>query len=745
MLHSTLLSELQASLPPHWHEPLEQLATATLNTDTPLRVTLVGAFSVGKSSLLNMLIGKPLLPAALEETTALPTFIEYATRRSLQQLAHDGTVTELDETRFAAAVTRAPQGAACAVIQLPLDWLQGISIIDLPGLGSLSASHRAYTLAQIQQADAVLYLISPRGPTREDLDTLAHARQTGKHIKLLVSQWDVITDAEARGEPLPSLEQWAREIETATQQLLPLTPCNQAGLGRQAILAFLQQARQDREVIRLCRFQAELKPLLENALGHNADLQQSCETQSEADIQSLHETLIQRKQALVEFKSGLYERQRADMIRIEEQCQAITSAERTQLVAQLLCHAETLVNEADWQTFGSQGDDWLKTRLATVASAFSQLSHEYGDLALPEAQIAAFNLRLPAPETVDAAVFLDAGQLTQLQNELMRQQADIARLEGKLAELNPSDMSGEELALFELLQQRESLASQPLPYVIRETSKSNARMIGRLLGEALDIGLIVANPTVVGTKIASLIGIGAKTAKIAVDVAKVTEVAVKTVEIGQALQNKNIPQPILDKLGALEMLSFGYWGERLGSAMGGGPSGMKIIDPEALAQQQATLTHIEQETRKLRQALSLNEKTVQERQLTGWALEQSQKEQAHLEEHLQQLQAQAERAYREADEYQQIQRQKQLRHYAEQAVSRWLNRFDQHIDGMQELLRTVAKNHWEERVTALVNERLQELDGLYQQTEATAEEKQRTLTCLQEEAKALAASIRLLA
>ena len=72
-----MLHTLKSRLPEHWQAALDELAASTLQAATPLWLTLVGGFSVGKSSLLNTLLGEPLLFTAKEETTALPTFLEY--------------------------------------------------------------------------------------------------------------------------------------------------------------------------------------------------------------------------------------------------------------------------------------------------------------------------------------------------------------------------------------------------------------------------------------------------------------------------------------------------------------------------------------------------------------------------------------------------------------------------------------------------------------------------------------------
>lgn len=92
-----VLNNILQQLPENWHAAVVELANATLKTESPLRLILVGLFSVGKSSLINMLIEENLLQTALEETTALPTFIEYGNRREIQLVGSDGSILPLDE------------------------------------------------------------------------------------------------------------------------------------------------------------------------------------------------------------------------------------------------------------------------------------------------------------------------------------------------------------------------------------------------------------------------------------------------------------------------------------------------------------------------------------------------------------------------------------------------------------------------------------------------------------------------
>lgn len=74
----------------------------------------------------------PVLQASLEETTALPTFIEYGFRQACHAACVKDGITPLNDEAFAAATTRARRRGLCCAA-LPLDCRY---IIDLPGTGN---------------------------------------------------------------------------------------------------------------------------------------------------------------------------------------------------------------------------------------------------------------------------------------------------------------------------------------------------------------------------------------------------------------------------------------------------------------------------------------------------------------------------------------------------------------------------------------------------------------------------------
>jgi hypothetical protein len=72
------------------------------------------------------------------------------------------------------------------------------------------------------------------------------------------------------------LAQWASQIETATGLKARIASVSKNGLRREELLDFIARTRDERSAIRRHRFCAELRPLLENALGQKAEAQRAC-------------------------------------------------------------------------------------------------------------------------------------------------------------------------------------------------------------------------------------------------------------------------------------------------------------------------------------------------------------------------------------------------------------------------------------------------------------------------------------
>jgi hypothetical protein len=245
-----------------------------------------------------------------------------------------------------------------------------------------------------------------------------------------------------------------------------------------------------------------------------------------------------------------------------------------------------------------------------------------------------------------------------------------------------------------------------------------------------------------------VVGKGAKLAKITINTAKVARATSKTLKVLKATKHggkvRGVPPSAIDKLGMLEAISFGYWGERIGRALDG-PQEMSVVDPEAYAQQQEDLREANERISVFRSELARSARLADEHALRGWALEQSHKEQTMLKADLDELVARTEQQVLELQAQQAKDRAQLVIRHVEQAVSQWRAVYAQQSETMVEMLRLLVKHHWEERVDAMVGERLNELAELSSAADAAPAEQKAALIALHEEADRLQASLRLLA
>lgn len=743
-----LAGRLKQRLPQHLHEKVTQLAEACSQSGSALHLIVLGSFSVGKSTLLNMLIGEQYLHVAKEEATSLPTFIEHGAEPGMAVVGSDGSVLPVDAAGFRDATSQAPEGAAYATLSLPLPWLQGVTLVDLPGLGSVSQARQQYTAAQVLQADAVLYLLNPHGPAQADIETLRLAAQYGKRIKVVVGRWDEVLEAQARGEPMPRLEAWSAQIEQLAGLRLRLAGVSRDGTGREEVLEFVSRARTDLDTIRLQRFKAELRPLLRNAIGLNEDAQKVCAADSEQAIGAMHADMIQRKQQLLDLKAELYERQQQDKAAVTEAAGQAASMHRQALEPKLAAMAGAVAEEADWEQFQAEGGQLLRHSLAELAGGLSAHSGRYGELVLPEGQAERLHLHLPPMAPVDVSALVDTARLAALERAILEKQQELARSELRVETLPVTSIDAAEDALREKLRQRIAIASEPLARITEIVPGNGAAEIGRMLGEIGDIALMFVEPVSAGTKVASLVGKGANVAKVTVDAAKVAktvETGVKAAQAVKGVPGKGTPSPVLNKIGMLQAMSLGYWGERIGMLMGGAPSERQIVDPAARAAQEQVLAVIDHDIQQARRDLERRQDMLSERQLSGWALEQGKRDLARLEQEIAALASQREQRAREAQQEAHEERVRVLQRHAVRAVQGWLVSYDQQAATMTQLLVARVAGHWEGEVEAAVSERAREIDGLLERLRAEPAVRNAQLAALRDQAQALGSCIEELA
>lgn len=130
-------------------------------------VAITGPQRVGKSTLVNALLGVDVSPVADYPTTAVPLVFTSGERSEAVIAFGDSTTSAAAATSealrpFAAQRSQALDGKTVQVVRvsLPNEWLaRGIALVDTPGRHDASKVVREVTDAALKDADAVLYVL----------------------------------------------------------------------------------------------------------------------------------------------------------------------------------------------------------------------------------------------------------------------------------------------------------------------------------------------------------------------------------------------------------------------------------------------------------------------------------------------------------------------------------------------------------------------------------------------------------
>ncbi len=202
------------------HIDLADEVTFYANTgdDTAIRVTVFGEYSVGKSTLINALIGRPVLAAKLKPTTGVPTEMRHGEDR-VEIVFRDGR-TETATLAEAAAIinlgveNRARDAVERIVISTTGGVLRpGLALIDTPGvLDEDMQTERAKR--EIAAADIVMLVLRADhmlSRTERALSLGLLTRELGKPLVPVVN-WLGPTDPDEHDELRKILANFAGEL-----------------------------------------------------------------------------------------------------------------------------------------------------------------------------------------------------------------------------------------------------------------------------------------------------------------------------------------------------------------------------------------------------------------------------------------------------------------------------------------------------------------------------------------------------
>ena len=195
--------------------PLEELRTLAETLELPdlaasidrtisglsgghLRVAVVGQFKRGKSTLLNAIVGRAILPTGVVPMTSVGTEIVHGHEAALVEY-EDGRREGIEFPRVNEYVTETlnpsnSRGVVRMEIRLPLpEWARGLTLLDTPGVGSVEEPNTVTARKLASTADAAIFVVSPEPPlTDSELRFIAEVREHAARFFFVMNKVDAV-------------------------------------------------------------------------------------------------------------------------------------------------------------------------------------------------------------------------------------------------------------------------------------------------------------------------------------------------------------------------------------------------------------------------------------------------------------------------------------------------------------------------------------------------------------------------
>ncbi|MCD4748187.1 MAG: dynamin family protein [Thermoanaerobaculales bacterium] len=177
------------------------LAASVEQLDDLFLVVVVGEFNAGKSTLLNALVGEPVLAEGVTPTTS-----------------------RIHLLRWGETVSRSVLDDGVELVQLPLPLLREVTLVDTPGTNALERRHEALTDEYVPRSDLVLFVTSADRPFSESERVfLERVREWGKKVVVVVNKVDILRGDGALEEILGYIREHGENLLGVVPKIFPVS------------------------------------------------------------------------------------------------------------------------------------------------------------------------------------------------------------------------------------------------------------------------------------------------------------------------------------------------------------------------------------------------------------------------------------------------------------------------------------------------------------------------------------------
>ena len=231
-----------AELPDALTSALDELAGLADESDTAvltalrerlraarLRVLVVGEAKRGKSTLVNALLGREVLPTGVTPLTAVPTTVTHGTGEAMEVAFTDGRTAHCPLSALGEFGTERgnpgnSRGVAAITVRLDSPILaRGVEIVDTPGTGSVHAHNTAAADGVLPTMDAAIFVLTadpPVSAAERDLLERVHGLSVTTFVVLNKADY---TDAAGLAEAVEFTERIAGQAVGAPVRVYPVS------------------------------------------------------------------------------------------------------------------------------------------------------------------------------------------------------------------------------------------------------------------------------------------------------------------------------------------------------------------------------------------------------------------------------------------------------------------------------------------------------------------------------------------
>ena len=175
----------------------------TFAQEKTLNIAVLGRFKAGKSSFLNHLLGKALLPVGVIPVTAIVTDLQWGPRERAEISFADGRMDQVPVERIAEFISEIenPENikrVTSVRVELPcMERYRGIRFVDTPGLESVFEHNTDASLDWLPNVGMALVAVGVDPPlSQHDIELIRSLSRYTPNISLLLTKVDTLNESE---------------------------------------------------------------------------------------------------------------------------------------------------------------------------------------------------------------------------------------------------------------------------------------------------------------------------------------------------------------------------------------------------------------------------------------------------------------------------------------------------------------------------------------------------------------------